>query len=186
MQNPTKHCRKCDEVKPLAAFTRAKASTNYRSSNATHHGYCKACNAAAAREWRKTHPGYRGSGALKKVPQEDRLLMSAIRSRISDAKHRAGSVTVTPDEAYEIFLQQDRKCALTGAVLSLEKDHPLCLSLDQIEPGKGYNVGNIQWLAWCVNRAKGDLSLDQFYEMCEVVIKQKEQRLSKGAARRTE
>lgn len=114
------------------------------------------------------------------------MLMSAIRSRISDAKQRKGKVEVTPDEAYEVFLKQDRKCALTGVLLSLEKDHPLCLSLDQIEPGKGYTVDNIQWLAWCVNRAKGDLSLDQFYEMCEVVVKQKEQRLSKGAEKRTE
>ena len=47
------------------------------------------------------------------------------------------------------------------------------------DPAKGYVEGNVQWLAWCVNRAKGDLELNDFFDMCEIVLQhRKEQRLS--------
>ena len=80
---------------------------------------------------------------------------------------------------YQLLLDQDKKCALTRAPLLLEPNSPLCLSLDQKDPSKGYVEGNVQWLAWCVNRAKGDLALDDFYDMCEIVLQhRKVQRLS--------
>lgn len=110
--------------------------------------------------------------------------MSAIRQRLTDAKTRTKkygkvAVTVDADHLYELFLKQDRKCALTGVALSVLQEDPLCLSLDQIDPSKGYVIGNVQWLAWVVNRAKGDLSMDDFYEMCEVLLSnRKVQRLS--------
>lgn len=178
-----KLCNDCGTEKPLEEFTRSK-STNSFKSNGNYHAYCKVCNAARAREWRKNNTNYKGTGRIKAVPLEDRLLMSAIRQRITDAKTRCKKYNKSVPELndtylYKLFLKQNRQCAITGTKLVIEKDHPLCLSLDQIDPSKGYKEGNVQWLAWCVNRAKGDLSLEHFYEMCEVVIKnRKVQRLS--------
>ena len=179
----TKLCGQCHESKPLSEFTRAKSSANYKMAVLEYHTYCKACNAVRARQWRKEHPAYRGTGKLNQYPKEDRLLLSAIRQRLSDAKTRAtksgsGPVTVTEHELYLLFLEQDRKCALTGATLAVEKKHPLCLSLDKKDPNKGYTLENVQWLAWAVNRAKGDLHIDDFYSMCEAVSNWKVQRLS--------
>lgn len=180
---PTKLCNSCGETKPLDQFTQSKRQFKYSASQ-NRHSYCKVCNAARAREWRKTRPNYRGTGRINAIPQEDRLLMSAIRQRLSDARGRCKKLkrdapVLTDIYLYELFLKQNRCCALTGATLVIEPNHPLCLSLDQIEPEKGYIEGNVQWLAWCVNRAKGDLSLDHFYEMCEVVLEyRKVQRLS--------
>lgn len=181
-----KTCGWCKETKPIDEFTRAKASMKFSSQKQTHHAYCKKCNAARAREWRKLRPGYVGSGLIKSIPKEDRILMSAIRQRLSDAKARCKKLgknppVLTADYLYKLYLAQNRTCALTGALLSLELDHPLCLSLDQIDPKKGYQEGNVQWLAWVVNRAKGELSLDHFYEMCEAILNyRKVQRLSNG------
>lgn len=109
--------------------------------------------------------------------------MSAIRNRLKDAKARSKKYNKDLDVddvyLYELFKQQAKCCALTGAELMIEIGHPLCLSLDQIDPTKGYIVGNVQWLAWVVNRAKGDLDTEHFYEMCEAVIEhRKVQRLS--------
>jgi hypothetical protein len=184
----TKTCNSCNELKPLDEFTRATAGNNFKSSRATHHTYCKVCNAARAKAWRLKHgSAYRGSGRVKSIPLEDRLLMSAIRHRLKDARSRCKKFgktapALTDLYLYELFLSQDRACALTGAPLVFDKDHPLCLSLDQKDPGKGYIEGNVQWLAWAVNRAKGDLSSDHFYEMCEVVLEhRKAQRLSTGS-----
>lgn len=183
----TKKCNQCGEVKDIDQFTRARASSSFKTVHRTHHSYCKPCNATRAKTWREQRPGYRGSGKLKAIPEEDRLLMSAIRQRLVDARGRCKKLgkeppTVTADQLYELFIKQERLCALTGAPLNLEKEHPLCLSLDQKDPSKGYTVDNVQWLAWCVNRAKGDLHLEHFYEMCEAVLEyRKVQRLSNGS-----
>lgn len=184
----TKLCTACNEVKSLEDFTRARQTNSFKySANQSHHTYCKACNAARAREWRKARPNYRGSGKLTATPKEDRLLMSAIRQRLTDARSRCKKLnrnapTVTAEYLYELFIKQGRNCALTNEPLVIETSHPLCLSLDQIDPAKGYEEGNVQWLAWCVNRAKGDLSLEHFFEMCEVVLEnRKVQRLSKSS-----
>ena len=182
----SKICNSCKLEKPLDDFTRSKRAFKYSSSQ-SHHSYCKACNADRAREWRKSRPGYRGSGKLKSVPEEDRLLMSAIRQRLVDARSRCKKLrrpppTVGADYLYGLFIEQRRACALTGTLLVIETNHPLCLSLDQKDPTQGYAEGNVQWLAWCVNRAKGDLSTEHFYEMCEVILDhRKVQRLSNGS-----
>ena len=182
----TRTCGQCGETKLIDEFTRAKPSLRFSNQKQTHHSYCKKCNAARAREWRKARPGYVGSGAITAIPKEDRLLMSAIRQRLSDAKGRCKKLNkpmpeLTAEYLYKLFIAQNRACALTGAPISLELEHPLCISLDQIDPTKGYKEGNVQWLGWVVNRAKGDLSLDHFYEMCEAVLEyRKVQRLSNG------
>ena len=183
MTTYTKFCSFCGHTKPIEEFTKNSNISNYRKQSATH-AYCKMCNAFKAREWRQANPSYKGSGKLTKFPKEDRLLVSAIRTRLRDAGLRAKkfnkpSPTVSVDYLYELYLKQDKKCALTDVVLTVEKEHPLCLSLDQIDAGKGYKEGNVQWLAWCVNRAKGDLSNEDFLGMCKAVLG-KEQRLSKS------
>lgn len=178
----TKYCSSCNVEKPLEDFTKSNKGANYKTSNETHHTYCKICNAKRAAEWRKNRPTYRGSGRIKSIPLQDRMLMSAIRHRLKDAKARCKKfnkqLTVDDLYLYELFKAQNRVCALTGAPLIVEIGHPLCLSLDQIDPTKGYTEGNVQWLAWVVNRAKGDLSTEDFVDMCEAVINRKVQRLS--------
>lgn len=190
----TKLCKCCGLVKPLVEFSKNIGNNSYRNfttDNLPFHIYCKACNAKRAVEWRKKHKGYKGSGKLKKIPPEDRLIMSAIRAKLSDARLRCKKrkkllPTITADYLYELYKKQNGECALTGTLLTTIKDSPTCLSLDQIDPNKGYTEGNVQWLCWAVNRAKGELPLDQFYNMCEAVLeykqylnnKQKEQRLS--------
>ena len=65
--------------------------------------------------------------------------------------------------------------------MALETEHPHTLSLDQIDASKGYIEGNVQWLTWFVNRAKGEMSQEIFLSMCEtVLVYQKVQRLSNG------
>lgn len=181
----TKHCIQCDTTKPVESFTKANRTGSYKEQTSGYHSYCKACNAARAKELRKAYgTNYRGSGKLKNVPVEDRYLMSAIRARLTDAKARCRKFNKTAPEVsdtylYKLFLDQERKCALTATPLLVEKQSPLCLSLDQIDPSKGYVEGNVQWLAWAVNRAKGDLSTDDFLNMCSAVLSNRNvQRLS--------
>ena len=175
----SKLCNTCNKMKPLNAFgiNRKKGGNNFHAGMIPRHkGDCKDCLAEKARQWRKARPGYKGSGLTSKYPVTERLLLSAIRNRIMDAKYRnkrnpERSFDINADYMYELYIQQNRKCTLTGVALSLDKKTPLTLSIDKIIPENGYVQGNVQWVCWAANRAKGDMSLQNFISMCRSVLR---------------
>jgi len=174
MNSTTKYCTSCDQTKPISDFTKSGTNGNWKSS-ADVHSYCKACNAARAREWRAKHKNYRGSGRVTKIPVQDRPLMSLVRHRLSCAKTRIkkfNQIETDLDEDYlfDLIKSQNETCLLTGIPFVYKKSHPLCPSLDKIESDKGYVKGNVQWLSWAVNRAKGDLDTHDFVSMCKRVV----------------
>ena len=176
-------CPCCGETKPLTEFPQ-KRGESIKLLKRNTNNYCKVCNAVRSREWRAKNPGYRSTGKVNALAIEERPWMSAVRQRLTDAKGRCKKLqrnapAVTAEYLYRVLLAQQKKCALSGADLLIEPNHPLCLSLDQKDPAKGYVEGNVQWLAWCVNRAKGDLANEDFFDMCHVILQnQKVQRLS--------
>ena len=64
---------------------------------------------------------------------------------------------------------QDWKCALTGVYLTTSG--PNMISMDRIDPDGGYTQDNIQFTTWVANRAKTDMSIDEFVELCKKVAK---------------
>ena len=176
-------CTACNQEKLLTDFPQKRGESIKLLKRRTNN-YCKVCNAERSRKWRAENPGYRTTGKVVALPIEERPWMSAVRERLTSAKGRCKKLgkpipTVTDQYLYQVLLSQEKKCALTGADLVIEPNHQLCLSLDQKDPTKGYVEGNVQWLAWCVNRAKGDLRMSDFFDMCEIVLNhRKVQRLS--------
>ncbi len=187
----TKICSMCKEEKPLTEFPVINENgTHYRTKGTnygSHGDRCRPCKAAYAREWRRKHTNYRGTGKLKSIPKEDRLLVSAISDRLMQAKQRIkkyGGIETDLDRdyLYQLFKDQQGLCALSGVTLRVEKWAIACLSLDKVIPEKGYIKGNVQWVAWAVNRAKGDMAEDVFIDMCRQILEhQKVQRLSKSS-----
>lgn len=182
--NTLRLCKDCNEEKLLEAFPKQqKNKVNFRLSGNTdeYKPYCKACYARRAREWRKKNPAYRGTGKVNQYPAEDRALLSAIRSRVSDCKGRVKrkgiSLDIDADYMYQLYQQQAGLCAITGIKLTMMKGDHNTLSVDQIDSGQGYIKGNVQWVTWAVNRAKGDLDNETFIDMCQKVC-QNVQRLS--------
>lgn len=177
-----RHCTTCNKTKSATDFPkRKKEPVGFRDS--TQYSPCKECNAQRAKEWRSKNKGYRGSGRMTKYTNQP--LISAIRTRLREAQTRIkkfGKIEsdLTEEYLYDLFNNQEGKCALLGYDMKIQRDHPLSLSLDQIEPNKGYVVGNVQWVTWCSNRAKGDMNQDDFYRMCELaIVYRNEQRLSR-------
>jgi hypothetical protein len=114
--------------------------------------------------------------------------MSAISSRLTQANQRIKKYSqiasdIDKEYLYQLFKSQNGLCALSGVKLRIEKQAIACLSLDKIHPDKGYLKGNVQWVAWAVNRAKGDMDEEVFINMCQQILEyQKVQRLSNGSA----
>lgn len=80
--------------------------------------------------------------------------------------------SLTVDFLWNLFLQQDNKCAYTGLELTFgehHRDYSRTASLDRIDSEKGYEVGNIQWVHKCINRMKIDVEPEMFIKMCKLV-----------------
>jgi hypothetical protein len=95
------------------------------------------------------------------------------------AKLRGKTVDLTPQQVWDVFEQQNRRCALTGVLLKFEPMRQrvrgeviygnTTASLDRIDPDVGYQIGNIQWVHKDVNLMKRDFSTDRFREWCRLV-----------------
>jgi hypothetical protein len=89
------------------------------------------------------------------------------------AKARNISFHISVKEMWEVFLKQNRKCALSGVDLCFSPtqcSNPNSnASMDRIESSKGYTVDNIQWVTKDINLAKRSMSQDEFIEMCRAV-----------------
>lgn len=77
---------------------------------------------------------------------------------------------VSIEYLWDLFLKQNRKCALTGEELYFNptfKDKTnKTASPDRIDSTKGYIEGNIQWVHRDVNKIKKNIPNDRFIEIC--------------------
>jgi len=89
-------------------------------------------------------------------------------------KRGAVPMTLTQQEAWDLFLEQNRKCFFTGEVLTFPKngkDRTGTASLDRIDSLKGYEKGNVQWVHKDVNRMKNIFPQERFIEVCMLTAK---------------
>jgi hypothetical protein len=79
------------------------------------------------------------------------------------AKSRNLIFDISLEYMWELFLQQNRKCIMTGEVLKFSDSRISCngtASLDRKDPKIGYVKGNIQWIRKDINfmkQTKNDL-----------------------------
>jgi hypothetical protein len=90
---------------------------------------------------------------------------------------------VTIEYAWNLFIEQERKCALSGLPIYFDMDlGNLCkygyqggtASLDRIDSSKGYIVGNLQWIHKDINKMKMDLQEEDFFRMVKQIYEHKE------------
>ena len=90
----------------------------------------------------------------------------------NSARKRDITITIVIKDIWNLFLQQDRKCALTNLPLkfgSKRLKEETTASLDRIDSSKGYTIDNVQWLHKTVNKMKMDLTQDEFVEFCKLI-----------------
>lgn len=79
-------------------------------------------------------------------------------------------VKITKEFAWGLFLKQERKCALSGLLLTISNDHKInTASIDRIDSAKGYIEDNIQWVHKHINIMKNRFEQEYFIEMCKLV-----------------
>lgn len=113
-----------------------------------------------------------------------------VRSANGDKGRRSPiELTITKEEAWELFLKQNRRCALSGIELkfpSRSKDKSWTASLDRIDSSKGYILGNVQWVHKDINMMKRIYTQEYFIKMCNLVAKVNPIQLNGGGACETD
>ena len=77
---------------------------------------------------------------------------------------------------WDLFLQQNRKCAISGLDIHFPKiyntnNYTYTASLDRIDSSKGYTKTNVQWVHKKINQIKMDMNQTEFIELCKQVYK---------------
>lgn len=79
-------------------------------------------------------------------------------------------VNITKEYAWDLFIKQKKKCALSGVDIEIAGDHKYnTASIDRIDSSKGYEEGNIQWVHKHINFMKRTYSQEYFIDMCKKV-----------------
>jgi hypothetical protein len=79
---------------------------------------------------------------------------------------------ITIEDAWDLFIKQDKKCKLSGLPITLReksKDYNASASLDRIDSSKGYTKENIQWIHKKINTMKMDLDEEIFFMYCRLI-----------------
>ena len=91
------------------------------------------------------------------------------------AVERGLPVEITIEQAWQVFLSQDRRCALTGLPLTMLGGNSAVAeataSLDRIDSSRGYVPGNVQWVHKHINRMKNDFDEAHFRRLCRMIVK---------------
>lgn len=86
------------------------------------------------------------------------------------AARRKIDFNVSLDEAWRLFLEQKRKCALTGVTLHLKGPKQRTASLDRIDCNKPYEIENLQWVEKDINLMRNVFSIEYFKHLCQNVF----------------
>lgn len=79
------------------------------------------------------------------------------------------TINITKEYAWDLFIKQKRKCALSGLELRISNGSLNTASIDRIDSSKGYIKGNVQWVHKHINFMKRIYDQSYFIRMCKLV-----------------
>ena len=132
-------------------------------------GNTKSCGCAVPRG--TDHKDWNGVGQISGAFWYDHI----VRSANGKGKRKVIDLTIDKEYAWNLFEEQDGKCALSGLVLKFpkkSKDTSWTASLDRIDSSKGYIEGNVQWVHKDINMMKRTYSQEYFVYLCNLVAKE--------------
>jgi hypothetical protein len=113
----------------------------------------------------RNHPTWKG--------YED-ISASFFRQIKWSARSRGIKFDLKVKDIWNLFIKQNKKCALSGLPLSFPKyalDTDYNISLDRIDSSEGYTPDNVQWVDKRINFMKITLKQEEFVKMCNLVAK---------------
>lgn len=133
----------------------------------------KRCHKCKQAQNKKAREAYNDKVRLNKVIQS-RWLGAKKR-----AKDRGIPFTITKLEIHNLWQQQNGLCALSKIPMTYELDSGRIytnVSIDQIDPNKGYTLDNVQLVCMGVNQMKADLDMPTLLFLCKSILNNYKQR----------
>ena len=120
----------------------------------------------------KSSPRWKGCGEISGV-NFNRIRQSAKRDKLKNHEFN-----ITIKYIWNLFLKQQRKCAISGVDINFVEDYVndnknQTASLDRINSNKGYVIGNVQWVHKRINEMKMEDDVDDFYRWIEIIHRHK-------------
>lgn len=131
-----------------------------------------ACSARCTRKHNNSflmmsdNPAWKGCGELSSSFFKE-IERNAVRRNIE--------FSLSIEEAWRVFEEQEGRCALSGVDLSFGSNHrsyDRTASLDRINSESPYTLDNVQWVHKEINIMKGTLSDDYFIGWCKLVAQE--------------
>lgn len=146
-------CRcECGNVYNVACFTLLKGTSRG----------CKLCNQSRPKE---LNPAWKGYG---QVP--GKKLSRIIRG----AKNRNITVNLDIKTLSDKYEKQNGLCYYTNLPINFDDGSS---SLERIDSKIGYEESNVVWVHKNVNIMKRDLSFEDFYNICKLVVENKKENI---------
>lgn len=108
---------------------------------------------------------------------QNNSLEYVLKARLNDARQRSKRHNLYFELNYEDLLtlwnKQNGLCALSGIPMTHDIYNgrvPTNISIDKIDPSKGYIKNNIQLVCSSVNMMKGTLTVEQLLQFCYAII----------------
>jgi hypothetical protein len=144
--------------------------TSYKSywTAKKRNGMCKSCRTTTANkspvrnQKRENNPAWKG---YKGIPY----------NWFSNYFKRSGkSGDITIEQVYDLWIAQDKKCALSGVSIGFYDDGKThTCSIDRIDSSGSYTLANIQLVHKDVNIMKNKFEQAYFTEMCRLISKKR-------------
>jgi hypothetical protein len=141
----------------------------YRNTQIKNQKYCKGCISEYF-EINKgsNHKSWKGFGDLSSD------LFTTIKL---NARDRGLEFSIDIEYLWNLFLNQNKKCALTDITIHLndkcDDRKYKTATLDRIDSRLGYIKDNVQWVHRDINKMKSNLPEDYFFKLCELVYKKR-------------
>lgn len=156
-------CHICNQYKDTKEFTFAGDSKYPLRDNKD-----ARCNSCKVSQRKNCILSYDDTTKLEKV----------LQARWLGAKDRATNksipFTITKEDLLTLWNIQGGKCAISNLDMTYDLGEGRVytnVSIDQIEPSKGYTIDNIQLVCMAVNQLKSDFSMDIIFTICEAVYR---------------
>ena len=171
--------------KPLTEYTTGTIQKGWWKCSECHHEWqsricnrtkgtgCPNCKLIGFQGSRNSN--WTGYGEISRTYWNKIQRMATAKSRSNYKKKPVAALPfeITIEYAWDLFLKQNRKCALSGELLILpckrNGKFTGTASLDRIDSTKGYLVGNVQWIDKQFQPIKRNLPDSVFITLCQKV-----------------
>lgn len=164
-----KICKVCRQPAGLTVVFGLHKHSSKQGVGAFEKNICKSCEAEKARKYRQANPEKTSQNKKRYRDKNRGTIRYHVQEKISTwrkASNVASDLTV--DYLVDLYNQQSGLCYYSGESMVFGwidgKVNHNSLSLDRLDPSKGYIQGNVVWCTYLINTMKQNLTEHQFYK----------------------